>query len=134
MSAVEYIKLIAARGDLIARVTAATADFDALLMPSVAMTAPPIAAAAPPPVTSMTCLTASGAALSIVATAPIWRACARFCASMSATITLPATAAGAMCTALPPTPPAPMITRWSSAPTCSRVFFSAESAVMPEQV
>jgi len=26
----------------------------------------------------MTCLPASGAALSIVATAPIWRACARF--------------------------------------------------------
>ena len=44
MSAVEYIKLIAARADLIARVAAATADFDALLMPTVAMTAPPIAA------------------------------------------------------------------------------------------
>src|SRR5438874_6602175 len=44
MSAVEYIKLIAARADLIARVAAATAGFDALLMPTVAMTAPPIAA------------------------------------------------------------------------------------------
>src|SRR5947207_15210885 len=44
MSAVEYIKLIAARADLIARVAARTADFDALLMPSVAITAPPIAA------------------------------------------------------------------------------------------
>src|SRR6516164_5202474 len=54
-----------------------------------------IAAAAPPPVASITCFTASGAALSMVATAPIWRACARFCASMSATITLPSIAAGA---------------------------------------
>src|SRR5271170_5466576 len=35
-----------------------------------------IAAAAPPPVASITCLIASGAALSMVATAPIWRACA----------------------------------------------------------
>jgi beta-lactamase class A len=32
------------------------------------------------------------------------------------------------------TPPAPMITRWSSAPKCPRVFLSAETAVMPEQV
>jgi hypothetical protein len=93
-----------------------------------------IAAVAPPPVASITCLTASGAALSMVATAPIWRACARFCASMSATITLPDTAAEAMCTALPPTPPAPMITRWSSAPKCPLVFLSAEKAVIPEQV
>jgi aspartyl-tRNA(Asn)/glutamyl-tRNA(Gln) amidotransferase subunit A len=44
MSAVDYIKLQAARADLIARVAAATAGFDALLMPTVAMTAPPIAA------------------------------------------------------------------------------------------
>src|SRR5215211_3320484 len=34
-----------------------------------------IAAAAPPPVACMTCLTASRAALSIVSTAPICRAC-----------------------------------------------------------
>jgi aspartyl-tRNA(Asn)/glutamyl-tRNA(Gln) amidotransferase subunit A len=44
MTAVEYIDLCAARADLIARVAARTADFDALLMPTVAMTAPPIAA------------------------------------------------------------------------------------------
>jgi len=44
MSAVEYIKLVAARADLIARVAAATAGFDALLMPTVAITAPPVAA------------------------------------------------------------------------------------------
>src|SRR5437763_4815893 len=44
MSAVEYIKLIAARADLIARVAARTAAFAALLMPTVAITAPPIAA------------------------------------------------------------------------------------------
>jgi aspartyl-tRNA(Asn)/glutamyl-tRNA(Gln) amidotransferase subunit A len=44
MTAVEYIELCAARADLIARVAARTADFDALLMPSVAITAPPIAA------------------------------------------------------------------------------------------
>jgi aspartyl-tRNA(Asn)/glutamyl-tRNA(Gln) amidotransferase subunit A len=44
MTAVEYIKLQAARADLIARVAAATAGFDALLMPTVAITAPPIAA------------------------------------------------------------------------------------------
>jgi aspartyl-tRNA(Asn)/glutamyl-tRNA(Gln) amidotransferase subunit A len=44
MTAVDYIKLQAARADLIARVAAATAGFDALLMPTVAMTAPPIAA------------------------------------------------------------------------------------------
>ena len=44
MSAVEYIELGAARADLIARVAAQTVDFDALLMPTVAITAPPIAA------------------------------------------------------------------------------------------
>jgi aspartyl-tRNA(Asn)/glutamyl-tRNA(Gln) amidotransferase subunit A len=44
MSAVDYIRLMAARADFIARVTAATAGFDALLMPTVAITAPPIAA------------------------------------------------------------------------------------------
>jgi aspartyl-tRNA(Asn)/glutamyl-tRNA(Gln) amidotransferase subunit A len=44
MTAVEYIELCAARADLIARVAARTADFDALLMPTVAITAPPIAA------------------------------------------------------------------------------------------
>ncbi len=44
MTAVEYIELCAARTDLIARVAARTADFDALLMPTVAITAPPIAA------------------------------------------------------------------------------------------
>jgi len=44
MSAVDYIALGAARADLIARVAARTAGFDALLMPSVAITAPPIAA------------------------------------------------------------------------------------------
>jgi aspartyl-tRNA(Asn)/glutamyl-tRNA(Gln) amidotransferase subunit A len=44
MTAVDYIRLMAARADLIARVAAATAGFDALLMPTVAMTAPPIAA------------------------------------------------------------------------------------------
>jgi aspartyl-tRNA(Asn)/glutamyl-tRNA(Gln) amidotransferase subunit A len=44
MSAVDYIRLMAARADLIARVAAASAGFDALLMPTVAMTAPPIAA------------------------------------------------------------------------------------------
>jgi aspartyl-tRNA(Asn)/glutamyl-tRNA(Gln) amidotransferase subunit A len=44
MSAVEYIKLCEARADLIARVAARTAEFDALLMPTVAVTAPPITA------------------------------------------------------------------------------------------
>lgn len=44
MTAVEYIKLRAARVDLIARVAARMAGFDALLMPTVAITAPPIAA------------------------------------------------------------------------------------------
>ncbi len=44
MTAVEYIELCAARADLIARVAARTADFDALLIPTVVITAPPIAA------------------------------------------------------------------------------------------
>ena len=44
MTAVEYIQLRAARVDLIARVSARMAGFDALLMPTVAITAPPIAA------------------------------------------------------------------------------------------
>jgi Asp-tRNA(Asn)/Glu-tRNA(Gln) amidotransferase A subunit family amidase len=44
MTAVEYIKLRTERADLIARVAARTAGFDALLMPTVAITAPPIAA------------------------------------------------------------------------------------------
>ena len=44
MTAVEYIRLRAARGDLIGRVAARTSGFDALLMPTVAITAPPIAA------------------------------------------------------------------------------------------
>jgi len=44
MTAVEYIELCAARADLIARVATRTTAFDALLMPTVAITAPPIAA------------------------------------------------------------------------------------------
>jgi aspartyl-tRNA(Asn)/glutamyl-tRNA(Gln) amidotransferase subunit A len=44
VSAAAYIRLCAARSDWIARVTAGTAEFDALLMPTVAITAPPIAA------------------------------------------------------------------------------------------
>jgi len=44
MTAVEYINLCAARADLILRLRARTAPFDALLMPTVAITAPPIAA------------------------------------------------------------------------------------------
>ena len=44
MNAVDYINLCAARADLIARIAPRTADFDALLMPTVAITAPPIAA------------------------------------------------------------------------------------------
>ncbi len=44
MTAIEYIDLCAARTDLIARVAARTAGFDALLMPTVAITAPPISA------------------------------------------------------------------------------------------
>ncbi len=44
MTAVEYIELCAGRADLIARLAPRTADFDALLMPTVAITAPLIAA------------------------------------------------------------------------------------------
>jgi aspartyl-tRNA(Asn)/glutamyl-tRNA(Gln) amidotransferase subunit A len=44
MSAVEYIEHTNARADLIARVNRQTADFDAFLAPTVAITAPPIAA------------------------------------------------------------------------------------------
>ncbi|HVB16573.1 MAG TPA: amidase [Stellaceae bacterium] len=44
MGAVEYVELCAARADLIARVAARTAGFDALLMPTVAITAPPMTA------------------------------------------------------------------------------------------
>ena len=44
MSAVEYIELCAARADLIRRVAERTAGFDALLTPTVAITAPPVAA------------------------------------------------------------------------------------------
>src|SRR5438874_10260865 len=44
MSAVEYVRLRGARADLISRAAAATAGFDALLMPTVAITAPPLAA------------------------------------------------------------------------------------------
>jgi len=44
ISAAAYIRLCAARADFIARVAARTADFDALLMPTVAITAPPISA------------------------------------------------------------------------------------------
>jgi Asp-tRNA(Asn)/Glu-tRNA(Gln) amidotransferase A subunit family amidase len=44
MTAVEYIQLRAARADLITRVATRTSGFDALLMPTVAITAPPIAA------------------------------------------------------------------------------------------
>jgi aspartyl-tRNA(Asn)/glutamyl-tRNA(Gln) amidotransferase subunit A len=44
VSAATYIRLCAGRADFIARVAARTADVDALLMPTVAITAPPIAA------------------------------------------------------------------------------------------
>jgi aspartyl-tRNA(Asn)/glutamyl-tRNA(Gln) amidotransferase subunit A len=44
MTAVELIELLAARADLIARVGRRAAGFDALLTPTVAITAPPIAA------------------------------------------------------------------------------------------
>jgi aspartyl-tRNA(Asn)/glutamyl-tRNA(Gln) amidotransferase subunit A len=44
VSAAAYIRLCAARADFIARVAVRTANFDALLMPTVAITAPPIAA------------------------------------------------------------------------------------------
>jgi aspartyl-tRNA(Asn)/glutamyl-tRNA(Gln) amidotransferase subunit A len=42
MTAVEYIELCAGRADLMTRVAARTADFDALVMPTVAITAPPV--------------------------------------------------------------------------------------------
>ncbi len=44
MNAAEYIRLLEARGDFIRRFDAATAGFDALVMPTVPITAPPIAA------------------------------------------------------------------------------------------
>jgi len=44
VSAADYIRLCAGRADWIRRVAARTADFDALLMPTVAITAPPITA------------------------------------------------------------------------------------------
>jgi len=44
LSAVEYIELRDARAALIARMAPLTAGFDAMLMPTVAITAPPIAA------------------------------------------------------------------------------------------
>jgi aspartyl-tRNA(Asn)/glutamyl-tRNA(Gln) amidotransferase subunit A len=44
VSAAAYIRLCAARADFIARIAMRTAEFDALLMPTVAITAPPIAA------------------------------------------------------------------------------------------
>jgi aspartyl-tRNA(Asn)/glutamyl-tRNA(Gln) amidotransferase subunit A len=44
VSAAAYIRLCAARADWIKRVAAKTAEFDALLMPTVAITAPPISA------------------------------------------------------------------------------------------
>ncbi|MGE3784343.1 MAG: amidase family protein, partial [Alphaproteobacteria bacterium] len=44
MTAVELIELRDARADLIARMAPLTAGFDAMLMPTVAITAPPIAA------------------------------------------------------------------------------------------
>jgi aspartyl-tRNA(Asn)/glutamyl-tRNA(Gln) amidotransferase subunit A len=44
MTAADYVALIAARADFIARVDARTAEFDALVMPTVPVVAPPIAA------------------------------------------------------------------------------------------
>ena len=44
MTAAEYIRILEARADCIRRFDAATDVFDALVMPTVAMTAPPIAA------------------------------------------------------------------------------------------
>jgi len=44
MTAVEYIRLVAARGDFIRRFDAETEAFDVLVMPAVPMTAPPVAA------------------------------------------------------------------------------------------
>ena len=46
VSAAGYIRICAARADFIGRIAELTADFDALLMPTVAITAPPIAACA----------------------------------------------------------------------------------------
>ncbi len=47
MKAFEYIDLLRARGDWIARMEAALADFDGVLSPTVPVTAPPIAGVAP---------------------------------------------------------------------------------------
>ena len=44
VSAVAYVRLMAGRADWISRIAARTAEFDALLLPTVAITAPPIAA------------------------------------------------------------------------------------------
>jgi Asp-tRNA(Asn)/Glu-tRNA(Gln) amidotransferase A subunit family amidase len=44
VGAAAYVRLMAGRADWISRVAARTAGFDALLMPTVAITAPPIAA------------------------------------------------------------------------------------------
>jgi aspartyl-tRNA(Asn)/glutamyl-tRNA(Gln) amidotransferase subunit A len=44
MNAAEYIRLVAARADFIRRFDAETEGYDALLAPTVALTAPPIAA------------------------------------------------------------------------------------------
>ncbi len=44
MTAADYVDLCAARDDLIRRIAPRTAPFDALLMPTVAITAPPLAA------------------------------------------------------------------------------------------
>ena len=44
MTAAEYISLVAARADFIRRFDAETEGFDAVVMPTVAMTAPPFAA------------------------------------------------------------------------------------------
>jgi aspartyl-tRNA(Asn)/glutamyl-tRNA(Gln) amidotransferase subunit A len=44
MTAAEYIRLVAARADFIRRFDAETEAFDALVMPTVPMTAPPLAA------------------------------------------------------------------------------------------
>ena len=44
MTAAEYIRLVGARADFIRRFDAETETFDALVMPTVPMTAPPIAA------------------------------------------------------------------------------------------
>ena len=44
MTAVDYVRLLQQRADLIARVDREAADVDALIMPTLALTAPPIAA------------------------------------------------------------------------------------------